>query len=204
LTCDLSILRSGSFGSKGGRRSGKPPEPSKRRRTRYALGGLGLLLLLATTLLGGLVVYAIRQRPQVEASRNQIRSVAIVPLENFTGDPSQEYFVDGMTDALITELAQVRDLKVISRTSVMHYKGTKKNLPEIARELNVDAVLEGSVGRSGDEVKITMQLIRASTDTHLWAASDARVQQDVLRLQSEVARTDRPKSSAACHWGSRK
>ena len=93
-----------------------------------------------------------------------------------------------MTDALITELAQVRGLKVISRTSAMHYRGARKTLPEIARELNVEAVVEGAVARSGDEVKITAQLIRASTDTHLWAGSYARVQSDILRLQAEVAR----------------
>ena len=92
-----------------------------------------------------------------------------------------------MTDALITELAQVQGLKVISPTSVMHYKGARKRLPEIARELGVDAVVEGTVKRSGDEVKVTAQLIRASTDTHLWAASYVRARQDVLRLQAEIA-----------------
>ena len=157
-----------------------------RSEARYVwIGAVSLALALAG--LAGLAVYAFRQRAGVDASRSPIRSLAILPLENLTGDPAQEYFADGMTDALITELAQVHGLKVISRTSVMHYKGAKKTLPEIARDLNVDAVVEGTVGRSGNEVKITAQLIRASTDTHLWAASYARVQQDVLRLQSEVA-----------------
>jgi TolB-like protein len=116
-----------------------------------------------------------------------IQSIAVLPLENLSGDPSQEYFSDGMTDALITELAQVRRLKVISRTSVMHYKGARQKLPEIARELQVDAIVEGTVERDGNHVKIRAQLIRAATDTHVWAGSYVRVQQDVLGLQAEVA-----------------
>ncbi|HWY44463.1 MAG TPA: hypothetical protein VNX66_13270 [Candidatus Sulfotelmatobacter sp.] len=127
-------------------------------------------------------------RSRAGSAPSKIKSVVVLPLENFTGDPSQDYFVDGITDALITELAQVQGLRVISRTSAMHYRGARKTLPEISRELNVDAVVEGTVARSGDEVKITAQLIRASTDTHLWAGSYARVQSDILRLQAEVAR----------------
>jgi TolB-like protein/DNA-binding winged helix-turn-helix (wHTH) protein/tetratricopeptide (TPR) repeat protein len=158
---------------------------AKTRRLQMTVG-FALAITLAALALGArLLVSAGR------ASRNlsaPIRSIAVLPLENLTGDPSQEYFSDGMTDALITELAQVRGLTVISRTSAMHYKGTKKTLPEIARELNVDGVVEGTVVRNDDEVKITAQLIRASTDTHLWTATYARVQQDILRLQAEVAR----------------
>jgi TolB-like protein len=112
----------------------------------------------------------------------------VLPLENLTGDPAQEYFADGITDALITELAQVRGLKVISRTSAMHYKGGRKTLPEIARDLSVDAVVEGTVTRNGDDVRITAQLIRASTDSHLWAASFAGLRQEVPSLQAQVAR----------------
>src|SRR6476660_1807477 len=89
-----------------------------------------------------------------------LHSIAVLPLDNFSGDPSQEYFVDGMTDELITNLAKVSSLRLISRTSVMRYKATKKSLPEIARELNVDGIVEGSVTRSGDKVRITAQLIR--------------------------------------------
>jgi TolB-like protein len=146
--------------------------------------GLGL----AVAALAAFALHAARERAKLAASRSQIHSVAVLPLTNLSSDPEQEYFADGMTDALITELAQVRGLTVISRTSVMHYKGARKTLPEIARELGVDAVVEGTVARNGSEVKISAQLIRASTDTHLWAASYARVQQDVLRLQAEVAR----------------
>jgi TolB-like protein len=101
----------------------------------------------------------------------KIESLAVLPLENFSGDPQQEYFADGMTDALITDLSKISAIRVISRTSVMQYKGVKKPLPQIARELNVDAVLEGSVQRSGDRVRITAQLIYGPVDRHLWANS---------------------------------
>jgi TolB-like protein/Flp pilus assembly protein TadD len=111
----------------------------------------------------------------------------VLPLDNFSGDPSQDYFVDGMTDELITDLAKVSSLRVISRTSVMRFKGTKKDLKEIARELQVDGVVEGSVTRSGGRIRITAQLINASTDQHLWAETYERDLGDVLKLQSDVA-----------------
>jgi len=98
-----------------------------------------------------------------------IHAIAVLPLENLTGDPSQEYFVDGMTDALITDLAQISSLKVISRTSVMRYKSTLKPLPEIGKELNVDGIITGAVIRAGNHVRVDIQLIEASTDRHLWA-----------------------------------
>ncbi len=121
-------------------------------------------------------------------NRGRIRALAVLPLANLSRDPEQEYFVDGMTEALITDLAKVGALRVISRTSVMRLKGVDKPLPEIARELNVDAVIEGSVLRVGDRVRITAQLIHASTDTHLWAESYERDLREVLTLQSEVAK----------------
>ena len=99
-----------------------------------------------------------------------IRSLAVLPLENLSGDTSQDYFADGMTDELITDLGQIGELRVISRTSAMQYKGAHKSLPQIARELNVDAVVEGTVVRSGERVRITAQLIRgAHRIKHLWA-----------------------------------
>jgi TolB-like protein/Tfp pilus assembly protein PilF len=118
----------------------------------------------------------------------QIQSLAVLPLENLSGDPQQDYFADGMTEALITSLAKIGALKVISRTSVLSYKGTQKSLPEIARELNVDAVVEGSVAASGDQVRITAQLIQGRNDQHLWAESYQRDLRDILALQDEVAR----------------
>jgi len=114
-------------------------------------------------------------------------SIAVLPLASLSGDPEQEYFTDGMTGALITDLAKISALKVISRTSVMQYKGAKKPLPEIARELQVDVILEGSVLRSGDRVRVTAQLIEAATDRHLWAKSYDHDLRDILTLQSEVA-----------------
>jgi TolB-like protein/DNA-binding winged helix-turn-helix (wHTH) protein/Flp pilus assembly protein TadD len=118
----------------------------------------------------------------------RIRSLAVLPLDNLSGDTGQDYFADGMTDELITDLAQIRALRVVSRTSVMMYKGTRKPLPEIARELNVDAVVEGSVLRSGDQVRITAQLIQVPDDKHLWANSYQGNVRDTLAVQNQVAR----------------
>jgi len=116
-----------------------------------------------------------------------IRSLAVLPLENLSGDASQGYFADGMTDELITDLSQISALRVISRTSVMVYKGARKPLPQIGRELNVDAVVEGTVLRSGDQVRITAQLIQAPADKHLWAESYEGNLRDTLALQKKVA-----------------
>jgi TolB-like protein/DNA-binding winged helix-turn-helix (wHTH) protein/Tfp pilus assembly protein PilF len=117
-----------------------------------------------------------------------ITSIVVLPMQNLSGDPAQEYFADGMTDALIGDLAQLGALRVISRTSAMHYKGTNKSLPEIARELKVDGVVEGTVQRSGDRVHVRAQLIHAPSDSHLWVAEYDRDLRDALDVQSEVAR----------------
>ena len=117
----------------------------------------------------------------------RIESLAVLPLENLSGDPEQEYFADGMTEALIADLARIRALRVISRTSAMRYKGVRRPLPEIARELGADAVVEGSVIRIGDRVRVTVQLIDAATDRHLWAERYERDAADVLAIQSDVA-----------------
>jgi len=119
----------------------------------------------------------------------RVPSVAVLPFENLSADPDQEYFSDGLTDALFTNLAKIRALSVISRTSVMQYKGTKKPVPEIARELKVDYVVEGTVIRAGDRVRISAQLIAASTDRHVWAESYDRAGSDGVSLQSELAQT---------------
>jgi TolB-like protein/Tfp pilus assembly protein PilF len=125
---------------------------------------------------------------QPQSTDQRIASIAVLPLVNVAADPEQEYFVDGMTDALIADLAQVSALKVISRTTVMRYKGTRARVPEIARELNVDGLIEGSVLRIGDRVRITVQVIHAATDTHIWAQSYERRLDDVLAVQRDVAR----------------
>jgi TolB-like protein/DNA-binding winged helix-turn-helix (wHTH) protein/Flp pilus assembly protein TadD len=121
-------------------------------------------------------------------STRSVRSLAVLPLTNLTADAKQEYFADGMTEDLITQLSKLGDLKVISHTSVMRYQGTKKTLPEIARELNVDAVVEGAVQLSGNHVRITAQLVDGRSDQHIWADSYDRDLSDILLLQSDVAR----------------
>lgn len=118
---------------------------------------------------------------------SQIHSIAVLPLRNLSADPDQEYLCDGLTDGLITDLAQIGSLKVISHTSTMQYKDAKKPLPEIARELNADGVVEGTVQRSGDRVRITAQLIYAPSDKHLWASSYERNIGDVFALERDVA-----------------
>jgi TolB-like protein/DNA-binding winged helix-turn-helix (wHTH) protein/Flp pilus assembly protein TadD len=149
------------------------------RVLRFALLGLALLGLAA-------VVYAFfgKRTPQ-----GTITSIAVLPLENLSQDPEQEYFADGMTDTLIGDLAKISQLRVISRTSSMHYKRTKKSLPEIARELKVDAVVEGTVQRIGERVRVRAQLIYAPTDEHLWVETYDRDLRDVFQLQSEIAQT---------------
>jgi TolB-like protein/DNA-binding winged helix-turn-helix (wHTH) protein/Flp pilus assembly protein TadD len=117
-----------------------------------------------------------------------IRSLAVLPLESLSSDASQDYFADGMTDELISDLGQISALRVISRTSMMAYKHTRKSLPQIARELNVDAVVEGTVMRSGDQVRITAQLIEGFTDRHVWSQSYQGELRDTLALQNNVAR----------------
>jgi eukaryotic-like serine/threonine-protein kinase len=125
---------------------------------------------------------------RMRVRQKRIRSLAVLPLSNFSHDPEQEYFADGMTEALICDLAKLQALKITSRTSVMRYKESDAPLPQIGRELNVDAVVEGSVMRVGSRVRITAQLIHAASDTHLWAESYERDFEDVLILQSEIAR----------------
>ncbi|MGH7595064.1 MAG: protein kinase domain-containing protein [bacterium] len=153
----------------------------QRQTPIYLYGGVAALLAL-------LIGTGLYFKLQTGTPQAKYDSIAVLPLDNLSGDPEQEYFADGMTEALITDLAQISALKVISRTSVMQYKGAKKPLPEIAKELNVDAVVEGSVQRFGDRVKITAQLIEAVTDRHLWAKSYERELRDILALQNEVAR----------------
>jgi TolB-like protein/Tfp pilus assembly protein PilF len=119
--------------------------------------------------------------------RTPIRSLAVLPLENFSGDPGQDYFADGMTDELTTSLARIHSLRVVSRSTMNQYRRSPKSIPEIARELDVDAVVEGSVTRSGDNVRITTQLIDARRDRHLWAQSYERKLTDVLEVQDAIA-----------------
>jgi len=154
-------------------------------KSRLGLGILASVLVL-------LVAFNVRHWRDRLLSRGnapRIESLAVLPVKNFSGDPSQEFFADGMTDALIADLAQIKAVKVISRTSVMHYKGTSETLPQIAGELGVDGIVEASVLRSGDRVRLTAQLIDARQDRHLWANNYERNVTDVLALQSDLVQT---------------
>jgi TolB-like protein/Tfp pilus assembly protein PilF/predicted Ser/Thr protein kinase len=163
-----------------------PARPSS-RRSLAGLAVAGILAVALVTMLG-LFIPGIRQWVAGGSGVPHIESIAVLPLENLSGDPEQEYFVEGMTESLIMELSRIRALRVISRTSAMRYKDTDKSLPEIARELNVDAVVEGSVLRAGDRVRVTTELVDAAADRHLWAESYDRDLHDILALQSDVAR----------------
>lgn len=158
------------------------PVIAGRSRRTVAVSAFAALILIAALAWGWMRWY------NRSGSATQIHSIAVLPLANLSGDPGQDYFADGMTDELITELAQIGSLRVISRTSAMHYKATAETAPEVARELNVDCVLEGSVARAGGRVRITAQLIEARADKHLWAGSYEAELKDVLGMQDAVAR----------------
>ena len=145
-----------------------------------------IAVLAAVIVIGAALILGRRVFFGPSASQT-ITSIAVLPLDNLSRDPEQDYFADGMTEELITDLSKIGALRVISRTSVMQYKGVHKPLPQIGRELNVDAVVEGSVLRSGNRVRISAQLIKAASDQHLWAESYDRDLSDVLKLQTEVA-----------------
>jgi TolB-like protein/DNA-binding winged helix-turn-helix (wHTH) protein/Tfp pilus assembly protein PilF len=144
------------------------------------VGAAGLLFILNAGRL--------RTRIFANARPSSIRSIAVLPLENLSKDPGQDYFSEGITDALTTDLAQIGSLRVISRTSAVYFKGVKETLPKIGRDLNVDAIVEGTIALSENRVRITAQLIEAASDRHLWAKSYERDLKDVLALQDEVAR----------------
>ena len=146
-----------------------------------------LLTLCAWTLIG-ISVWAGWQRFCAHRTVHPIRSLAVLPLRNFSGDPEQDYFADGMTEELITELSRIPSLEVISRTSVMSYRDTKKRLPQIARELGVDGIVEGSICKEGDKVRVTVQLLDGLNDRHIWSEDYQRELSGILILQGEIAR----------------
>jgi adenylate cyclase len=162
----------------------EPPRKPLRLGT-FGIGALALAGLLA--LLVGLYAGAFKDRYWKKPGAVHIESIAVLPLKSLSNDSEQDYFADGMTEAVITDLGKVSALSVISRTSVMRYKDTKKPLPEIARELQVDALVEGTVVRSGGRVRITANLVQASPERHLWAESYERDLRDVIALQNDVA-----------------
>ncbi|MBI3110221.1 MAG: protein kinase, partial [Ignavibacteriales bacterium] len=177
MVTDLRALKQAIMSGREGAAVSRARPSLKKRTYTYLSLGVIALVMIAVALLTNL-----------QPTREKFESLAVLPLENMGRDPDQEYFADGMTEALITELSKISALRVISRTSAMQYKGVKKPLPQIARELNVDALIEGSVLREGDQVRITVQLIHGSTDKHLWAESYQRELRGILALQSEVAR----------------
>ena len=162
-------------------RAEPPKRPGIAQRLRLVLIALGAALLVA-------LFAAIQKWPQRAVVHGEIRSIAVLPLRNLSGDPEQEFFSEGMTDELITDLAKLTKLRVISHTSVGRYKNTNRPLADVARELGVDAVVEGTVMRSGDRVRITAQLIDARSDEHIWADSYEDGLRDVLGLQADVAK----------------
>ena len=159
-------------------------QTSKATRSKYLSTRFLLAIIIAAALLAIPAIWMVRARNR---ARPVIHSLGVLPLESLSGDAAQDYFADGMTDELITNLGRISTLRVISRTSVMPYKGVRRSLPEIARELEVDAVVEGTVLRSGNRVRITAQLIEAPTDKHLWAQSYEGDLGDTLALQNQVA-----------------
>jgi TolB-like protein/Tfp pilus assembly protein PilF len=160
-------------------------------RGRAAATRAGRWLALAAIALVGLlaVAYVMSRGRTGNAARPRITSLAVLPLKNLSGDPAQEYLSDGMTDALIGRLSTIHDLRVISRTSVMRFKNPQMSVPEIARTLHVDAIVEGSIMRDGNRIRLTAQLIRGATDEHFWSETYDRELQDALALQSELAQS---------------
>lgn len=185
-TAELDAWRSerGPGVPTGGTAANQTSQTVRRFWTVITLAALGLALV------GGMV-WRWRQRSAELATNagSPIRSLAVLPLENLSGSPDQDYLADGMTEALIGRLATIQGLRVISRRSSMQFKGTRSSVPEIARKLNVRAVVEGSVIRSGDRIRITAQLIHGDTDVHLWSGTFDRELRDVLELQSDVAQS---------------
>jgi TolB-like protein/DNA-binding winged helix-turn-helix (wHTH) protein/Tfp pilus assembly protein PilF len=170
--------------------NGPPQElPSKARSTRARWLRLGAVSIVAAIVTGVLGWVAFNKHRARGGTTPAITSLVVLPFSNLSGDPSQEYFADAMTDEMTSDLAKIGALRVISRTSAMHYKGTSKTLPEIARELNVDGAIEGSVLRTGGRARITVQLISAPSDRHIWSESYERDLADILRLQNELSRT---------------
>ncbi|HWS96444.1 MAG TPA: winged helix-turn-helix domain-containing protein, partial [Candidatus Methylomirabilis sp.] len=167
------------------------PGPSPASLNRRSMTNAMALSLVALAVVAALLAFdvgGLRRRLLGRLSDPPIRSLAVLPLSNLSGDSQQDYFADGMTDALITDMAKIQSLRVISRTSVMQFKDSKKPLPEIARALGVDGIVEGTVQMRGDRIHVTAQLIAVKNQAHLWAGSYDRDRSDVLQAQAEIAR----------------
>src|ERR1700691_1411930 len=162
----------------GGRQTTVP------RGRRWLILGYSVVVLVAIV---SLAYFATRMRAK-NASRAKVRSLAVLPLQNLSGDPSQDYIADGMTEELIGRLSRIHGLRVISRSSTMHFKNTQLSAPEIAKMLAVDAIVEGSLVQEGHQIRVHAQLIRAATDEHIWTGEYQREYRSILEVQEEVAR----------------
>ena len=158
----------------------------KKQRARVRWAAMTAALLMLAAIAAGIVMFSrYRVRSALTAPE---KSIAVLPFENRSRDPDNAYFADGIQDEILTRLAKIADLKVISRTSTQHYKSAPENLPEIARQLGVAHILEGSVQKSGDAVRVNVQLIKAANDSHLWADTFDRKLTDIFSVESEVAK----------------
>jgi TolB-like protein/DNA-binding winged helix-turn-helix (wHTH) protein len=174
----------------------RAPKARLKNWTVVLTGGLGVAVALSLVAnIGGL-----RNRLMGRATSGRIHSIAVLPLRNLSSDPAQEYFADGMTEEIINNLGKISGVRVISRTSAMHYKGSQQTLPQIGRQLDVDAVVEGAVLREGNRVRITAQLVEISTDRHLWAERATRVTCEMSSpCKTKSRERSRTKSRAGCH-----
>ena len=159
------------------------------RKPTWFPAGLAIIVIAAAGALLAVAWFAYRGSTPKLSDQAAIRSLAVLPLKNLSGDPAQEYLADAMTEAIIGRLSSIHNLRVISRTSVMRFKNTQLSAPEIARTLHVDAIVEGSVERAGNRVRVYAQLIRAATDDHFWSETYDRQMEDVVTLQSDVAQS---------------
>src|SRR5436190_6855485 len=161
---------------------------ARRKRTAVRWLSSGVMSLLAVIALIGFLLFRYRRPPATVELQVPEKSIAVLPFENRSRDPDNAYFADGIQDEILTRLSKIADLKVISRTSTQHYKGAPENLPEVARQLGVAHILEGSVQKSGGAVRVNVQLIKASNDSHLWADTFDRNVTDIFSVESEVAK----------------
>src|SRR5213079_1598429 len=157
--------------------------------SKWPLIGAAVLILIAVLVIGSFLFWQ-QQQPKSSAIASAIpeKSIAVMPFENLSEDKANAYFADGIQDEILTRLSKIADLKVISRTSTQHYKSAPENLPEIAKQLGVANILEGSVQKSGDSVRVNVQLIKAANDSHLWADTFDRKLTDIFLVESEVAK----------------
>src|SRR5260370_713627 len=159
----------------------------KKHRTRVRWAALGAALLALAAIVGGIALFSRNRVPPLTLAAAPEKSIAVLPFENRSDDKANAYFADAIQDEILTRLAKIADLQVISRTSTQHYKSAPENVPEIARQLGVAHILEGSVQKSGDAVRLNVQLINAASDSHLWADTFDRKLIDIFAVESEDA-----------------